>query len=248
MILSHRHGFIFVRARKVAGTSVEMALSTLCGGTDIVNPMIPVDERLRQGMKGFCGNYSDNPAFEKAYIQCVLNAAPEALARLPMPPANYHAHMSVRAIARRYPGSIAGFRVICVERDPYAKVISALAMHQGFANYARLGEMRGATEKMAHMFDEMEAQGGLEHLRSLDLYRDESGAIVAETLRYERLTEDLDAFVRSLGVTHPITLPHAKRGPMSNAIDPTSVLRRDQIDTVNRLFAEEFERFGYRRI
>lgn len=248
MILSIRHGFIFVRGRKVAGTSVEMALSTLCGGADIANPMIAADELRRQRMNGFCGNYSDNPAFEKAYIQRVLESAPEDLERLPLPPANYRAHMSLGEIARRYPGSLAGFRVICVERDPYARVISALTMQQGFADYARLGEMRGTIDGMADRFDRMAASGGLDRLCNLDLYRDAAGAIVAEPLRYEHLQDDLDAFVRSIGVTRSVTLPHAKKGLMANGIDPASVFRRDQIDTINRRFAEEFERFGYRRL
>lgn len=248
MILSIRHGFIFVRARKVAGTSVEMALSTLCGGEDIVNPMIPPDELRRQRMNGFCGNYSGNPAFEKAYVKRVLEASPDELARLPMPPAIYHAHMTLREIAARYPGSIAGFRVICVERDPYARVISALTMHQGFRDYSRLGEMRGDPGAMADAFDRMAAGGGLDELRSLDFYRDERGAIVAEPLRYERLQADLDAFTRSLGIPDPIPLPHAKKGLMANAIDPASVFRRDQIDAINHSLAEEFEQFGYRRL
>ena len=35
-IISHRHGFIFVRPRKVAGTSIEIALSRCLGREDIV--------------------------------------------------------------------------------------------------------------------------------------------------------------------------------------------------------------------
>jgi hypothetical protein len=45
-----------------------------------------------------------------------------------------------------------------------------------------------------------------------------------------------------------IGLPHAKRGLMANSIDPPSVFRRDQLDVINALFAEEFERFGYPRL
>lgn len=249
MILSIRHGFIFVRARKVAGTSIEMALSTLCGGSDIANAMMPPDELRRQRIGGFCGNYSGNPAFEKAYVARVLAASsPEELSQVPMPPSDYGPHMTLREIAARYPGSIDGFRVICVERDPYARVISALTMRQSLSGYARHGEMRGSTEGVADAFDRMAADGGLGLLRSIDFYRDAAGGIVAEPLRYERLQEDFDALTRSLGVKEPIPLPHAKKGLMANAIDPASVLRRDQIDTINRVLAEEFETFGYRRL
>ena len=36
MIISHRHKFIFLKAQKVAGTSVEVALAQHCGEDDIV--------------------------------------------------------------------------------------------------------------------------------------------------------------------------------------------------------------------
>ena len=39
MIISHRHKFIFLKARKVAGTSVEVALAQHCGDGDIVTPV-----------------------------------------------------------------------------------------------------------------------------------------------------------------------------------------------------------------
>src|SRR5471032_1265859 len=93
MILSFRHRFLFVRARKVAGTSVEIALSTLCGQDDIAPPMIAVDERVRQDMGGHCGNYSDNPVFERAYLEAVRTATPETLGAIPQPPSFYGPHM-----------------------------------------------------------------------------------------------------------------------------------------------------------
>ena len=39
MIISHRHKFIYLKARKVAGTSVEVALAQHCGDGDIVTPV-----------------------------------------------------------------------------------------------------------------------------------------------------------------------------------------------------------------
>ncbi len=59
-----------------------------------------------------------------------------------------------------------------------------------------------------------------------------------------RLQADLDAFLGELGLA-PIPLPHAKPGIMSNRIDPAQVFRRDQIDRINRVLAEEFEFGGY---
>lgn len=38
MIISHAHKFIFIKTRKTAGTSVEMALHSICGPDDVLTP------------------------------------------------------------------------------------------------------------------------------------------------------------------------------------------------------------------
>ena len=49
MIVSHRHRFIFLKTKKTASSSVELALSEICGPDDIITPLIPADEKLRRG-------------------------------------------------------------------------------------------------------------------------------------------------------------------------------------------------------
>ena len=45
MIISHRHKFIYLKALKVAGTSVEVALAQHCGDRDIVTPIVAFDPK-----------------------------------------------------------------------------------------------------------------------------------------------------------------------------------------------------------
>jgi len=52
VIVSHRHQFVFLKPRKVAGTSVEIALSRVCGPDDVVTPLWPPDEELRRAEGG----------------------------------------------------------------------------------------------------------------------------------------------------------------------------------------------------
>lgn len=111
MILSFRHRFIFIRPRKVAGTSVEMALSTLCGDDDIVPAMIAVDERQRQSIGGFSGNYSANRDFERLYAQAVTTATPEQLGSLRAPPSRYAPHMAIEDIRAACGRPLDGFRI-----------------------------------------------------------------------------------------------------------------------------------------
>ncbi len=39
MIISHEHRFIFVKTAKTGGTSIEVALRTLCGDKDVITPL-----------------------------------------------------------------------------------------------------------------------------------------------------------------------------------------------------------------
>ena len=52
MIVSHEHRFIFLKTRKTAGTSVEIALSGICGPDDIITPITDTDEELRKANGG----------------------------------------------------------------------------------------------------------------------------------------------------------------------------------------------------
>lgn len=52
MIASHAHRFVFVKTRKTAGTSLEIALSRHCGPDDIVTRISPEDEELRAAAGG----------------------------------------------------------------------------------------------------------------------------------------------------------------------------------------------------
>lgn len=52
MIVSHRYRFIFIKTRKTAGTSIELALSSFLGPDDIITPVGPApwDEAYRARM------------------------------------------------------------------------------------------------------------------------------------------------------------------------------------------------------
>jgi hypothetical protein len=52
VIASHAHRFVFIKTRKTAGTSIEIALSRQCGPDDLVTRISPADEELRAAAGG----------------------------------------------------------------------------------------------------------------------------------------------------------------------------------------------------
>ncbi len=62
MIISHKHKFIFVKTKKVGGTSLELALASICGEDDIITPTS--DEEIRKqlnfiGPQNYLNTYKD---------------------------------------------------------------------------------------------------------------------------------------------------------------------------------------------
>jgi hypothetical protein len=246
MILSHRHRLIFVKGRKVAGTSIEMLLARVCGPEDVVTPILRIDERERISMGAGPRNYSADPQLEAAYLRLVAEAPARELRRLRAPRGPWFNHMPLRGVLALCPAA-AGYRVVAAERSPYAKLISFLNMEQTMRSYRRGGAMRGDPERFAQDFDSLDADGRLGAVCNIDLYRATDGALGVELLRYETLQSDMDALLASLGEA-PAPLPYAKRGLMSDASDALALLRPDQIERINQVYAEEFDAFGYPRL
>jgi hypothetical protein len=68
VIVSHAHRFVFLKTRKTAGTSVEIALSTICGPDDVITPVTEADERLRADSGGRAPqNFGSPPLARKAF-------------------------------------------------------------------------------------------------------------------------------------------------------------------------------------
>ena len=101
MIASFAHDFIFVKTRKVGGTSLEIILSSWCSGRDICTPIPPEDETIRAGFGGAARNF-----------------------RGPGGAASFYNHMPATDVRAALPGLWSRAFTFSVDRHPYEKVVS----------------------------------------------------------------------------------------------------------------------------
>lgn len=107
MIICHSHKFIFLKTRKTAGTSTEIALSKFCNLGDVITPIHPPDENLRKKL-GYIGanNYEYlDPKTQKKKA--------------------FHAHVKAQRVKKIINPKIwNNYYKFCFERNPFDKVIS----------------------------------------------------------------------------------------------------------------------------
>lgn len=242
MILSRALGIAFIKGRKVAGTSVEMALSQLCGPDDIVTGITPRDEKNRILLGGAARNFARDPAVERDYLRTVAETDGHMLAALRLPKGAYYNHMALRQVAALQ--DLTDLLVFGIERNPYSKIISLANMALTFEAYRHGGDMVADKKALAaRIAADVESRTVLE-VHNLELYLDESGNLPTWLMRYEALNDDWNALGQRIGKTLPV-LPHAKRGVMSNTIAPDQLICRKDIERINDMFADEFVAFHY---
>lgn len=105
MIISHRHKFVYVKTRKTASTSLEIALSRFCGPDDVITKIVPKDQALRASL-GYPGPQNEFVRDASGGTFELLNHAPAAVAR--------------DLLGERF----RDYCMFTIERNPFDRVIS----------------------------------------------------------------------------------------------------------------------------
>jgi hypothetical protein len=245
MIFSKRHRFIFIKGVKVAGTSIEIALASFCGPDDIVTPITPIDELARMAGGTAAQNFLPDRAAELAYLGALQHSAIADLGKLQPPASKYSSHMGLCDVLRLQGPVTEGYQVVCADRNPYAKIISWANHQLSFSAYQTGGAMRSDRVGLRALLREAVDDRRIRAVKNIDRYRDTRGLISARILRYEYLEEDFHSFMASLGIDYQARLPHAKKGILSNLVDPREFFEDLEIAAINEMFRDEFETFHY---
>ena len=228
MILSHRHGFIFLKTAKTAGTSVEIALSRHAGAQDIITPISASDENLRKEWGGRGPQNYRLPLRNLTARQLVGIALKFRRPR-------FYNHMPAAEVRQLAGETIweSCFR-FCIERNPFDRVVSLYwwchrrEPRPSISEFLRSPQLQLLTKN------------------GIELYTDSSGRIlVDQILRYERLDEALEDVRLKLGLPEPLTLPRAKGGHRPEHQSWRDVLSPADRQLVEKQFRRELELFGY---
>lgn len=225
MIISHRHRFIFIKTRKTAGTSVEIALSRFCGEDDIVTHISPQDEVVRSRL-GYPGpQHTRLSPFRYTSADWV-----RLFTRLER--AGFYNHIPARLIRERIGEEVwSSYFKFCFERNPWDKAISMY-----FWRTRRDDSRRPIAEFIAEQ---------AEQLSDFDLYTLDGRIAVDQVGRFETLQADLDEIARKLDLPGEIELPTTKSSARKEKRHYRDVLGPPERDRIAEVGAREIGEFGY---
>ncbi len=231
MIISHTHRFIFLKTQKTAGTSVELALSRICGPNDVITPVAKEDEAIRQAM-GLGPQNVEVPMSKRPAdwrLRRLLGL------RTSWVGASYYNHMPASQLRRSMdPELFDAYRKVTIVRNPWDREVSLYFWHY------RGKDKRPSFERFVRM-PRFRPQRKTFDLFSIDR------KIVADTiLRYETLQDDFSNFVAMLGVPEKLELPKAKGAHRNKAARNYQEFYSPETQSiVARRYANEIELFGY---
>lgn len=227
MIISHKHKFIFLKTMKTAGTSIEAALSDICGPDDIITPYSPENESFRTGRAP--QNYRLNhPLVPKRPLWRRLLRRPERYYHTSV---GYYEHMPAWRV-KAYVGDDIwnGYFKFAFERNPWDRQVSYY--------FYKTRKRNPRPSFAAFMRNRRKA-----FVDNFDIYSIDGDIAVDFLGRYENLDADFQEALKQTGVETPVTLPKAN---VSSGRGDYHELYDDALRTqVKAWYAPEIEALGY---
>ena len=256
MIYSKKNNFLFLKGVKVAGTSVEIALSKLCGNQDVISPIANIDERTRVQLKiRHAQNYGPSRKDIKDFIQWLMDVPTDQITSRQAPKGIVNNHIPLRriykALGTLHP-EIRKANIFAIVRSPYEQILSRINHKINFQSYKTTGEAMKATQTdLREALDRhvQKLQGrAVEDFRSKNYQIYDSSfdsSIQVKFIRFENLAEELQQTLKDIGIETELELPFTKKGLQSSNNLFKEIATDEQIKVINQYHKKDFGRFGY---
>lgn len=224
MIISHKYEFIFIKNRKIAGTSIETYLNKYKSEHDIFTPLNPpVEGHMSQNYKGLF-----NPLNE---ILSNANSSTAAFSDF-FKGRKFWSHIPARLIKARIPNDVwDNYYKFCIERNPWDKTLSHFFMWKEWRN-------------SINNLDDYFANGIFP--KDLQRYTLDGKIAVNKIVKYENLSQELSEVFDELGIPWEGSLGvRAKGGFRKDRRPYIEVLSEEQIEIIAKEFAEEIRIMKY---
>lgn len=228
MIISHKHKFIFIKNRKTAGTSLEIALASLCGPKDIITRISKEDEKVRKEKLGFRGEQNIYLPFWRYTCEDWQKLAKNRSLK------KFENHMSVRELLKLIPRKTwEEYFTFTFERNPWDKTISHYLWANGPQKYSSIKEYL----ENRHF--------GL--VRGYDLYSINNLPAVDKVYKMEEMDAALADISKKLGLDKPLELPKykAKGGVRKDKRHYSEILTDEEKEMISLICAREIKLLGY---
>ena len=196
MIVSHKHKLIFIKTQKTAGTSMEVALSGICGPEDIITPVQSWIEGERTELAGRGPqNYRlDHALVPKRPLIKRLMGRPE---RHYHPSIGFYDHMPAWRVKAYLGDDIwSSYFKFAFERNPWDRQVS-------WYRY----KTKSKSDSDRPTFDQFLGDRRRAFVDNYDLYSIDGKVAVDFLGRYESVAEDFAEALRQAGVHEPLALP-----------------------------------------
>ena len=224
MIICHKYKFIFLKTRKTAGTSIEIALSKFCGADDIITPILGADERKRQEL-GYRGPQNYNIPLRFYQKSDWVNLLKK------WEPKQFFNHAGASFIRAHIGEDIwQNYFKFCFERNPFDKAISRY--------YWSAREPRPA---IGDYLDSLATK----FLSDWNLYTIDNQIVADFGGRYENLADDMANVAKRLNLPGELSLTKAKGGYRKDRKHYSQVLDQQARDRIEQVCANEMAALNY---
>lgn len=236
MLISHRKRFIFTKTSKTAGTSVESYFEQYCMREGEWQQEHDRDEYVSDaGIIGYRGAASPHTVW--------FNHMPASRMRELLGPEVWDGYFKFTVIRNPFDKLVSGFHMYEKRRQQYTPWQKAKALVKRMLDIGSpVDRIRGTTD--VERFRSWIAKGGA--IIDRDKYVIDGEVCVDFFIRFEALQEGIREVCARLDLPYePARLPEFKKGMRHHRIPVHEYYDAPTEAIVRRLYAFEFERFGY---